>query len=159
MFNDVLSGAVGPRGFLTDFHESIPFEHPARAKVVPSSQRVKRPSRLTRDEELHGSRRDAAPPPRWIYPVGQLTVTLDCEACDHADKRAVLVDCPRSVLWVRSHALVVSIKRRPVRGIGTGECRHAGRRRITLPSEEVEVVIIERAENDCHNWQPIEPDR
>jgi hypothetical protein len=54
----------------------------------------------------------------------------------------------------------VSLKRRPVRGVGTGESRHAGRHTITLPSEEiVEIVIIERTESDRHNCQPIERDR
>jgi hypothetical protein len=89
-----------------------------RADVVLRSSRVERSLRVVRDEESHGSRGDAAPPPRWIDPVGQLTVTLQAEACDHADKRAVLVDRTRSVLRVGSHALVVSLKRRPVRGVG-----------------------------------------
>jgi hypothetical protein len=160
VFNDVLSGAVGPRRFFTDLHKAVPFEHPVRADVVLRSSRVERSLRLVRDEESHGSRGDAAPPPRWIDPVGQLTVTLQREACDHADKRAVLVDRTRSVLRVGSHALVVSLKRRPVSGVGTGESRHAGRHPITLPSEEiVEIVIIERAESDRHNCQPIQRDR
>jgi hypothetical protein len=121
------------------------------------SARKERPSSLTPDEDLHGPRRDAAPPPRRIDPVRQLAVAFDSEARDHPDKRAVLFDRLVGGIRVGSHASVVSVERCPVRRIGARERRHAGRSRVTLPSEEIiQVVVAQSPESYRHNRQHID---
>jgi hypothetical protein len=153
---DMFTQAVGPSRFLAHLYEPIAQEHRARPKVVCRSARKERPLSLKPEEDLHGPRCDAAPPPPWINPVGQLTLALDSEAGDHPGKRAVLFDRQVGVIAVRSHALVVSVERGSVRRIGTCERCHAGRRRIALPLEKIiQVPIVKSSEGDRHDWQPI----
>ena len=94
-------------------HVSSPtFTHPVRkstllAQVVRRDARREKPSRLTPNECPHGRRCDAATPPRWLNPVGQLAVALNRKVSDHPGRRAVLFDHRDGVIRVRSRALIM----------------------------------------------------
>ena len=97
-------------------------------KVAGRGARKQRALSSCLDEGLHCRTRDAAPPPLWINPVGQLAVALNDEV-DHPGEHAILL-IARVVLLGFIARVRVSIERGSVPRVGAGERRHPGPRQI-----------------------------